>query len=639
MSGPNATLIECRFEYAVGSAIIALRFFTRWKTLGWRGFYWDDFFAFWSWVFFTMIYAMVEFLNIKGAPIALTQEQREALSPAMRKSMREGAKGMFASFYFLIFLVWSLKGCLIILFLRLTRSMLLYRYVQVIGGVSVAAFISAIVTQATHCLPLEKNWQILPDPGKECSAGIVINIVIAVGNVFKIRIVFLLSLGLFVMGMATARCILSIGTSVQVALASVWAQREADNRWCQYHRSGAVLYEEVKMDGRNTWLRKREDRENADIGTAITRSTNHEDTIKSLDSIQPTQFATDAERYEAKEAARRLLNRLETPFEQGWRLSFETPVLVAGIQTALDLGIWKKWTEADRKMPGAAVNLVQVLEWADKDVEPNLLRRFFRHLAALTDHTIPTGINLPRFLQKYNYREPIDLQALDNYRDMTNGTDFFALCAADPEGKGSSFMGLMTALRNHKMAWTDVYDTHRIISGANICAGKPLFVDIGGAHGLDTSRLLEKHPDLPADVLVLQDTPEVVAMPIENLDPRIVKQGYDFFTPQPQLNARAYFFHAVPHDWPDADCVRMFSQVKAAFKRGYSKLLIYEVVLPKKGATSLITTLDLQLMNCTSGMERTEEHWGSLLGAAGFRITGIWRHARAVESVIEAELA
>ena len=41
MSDPNATLIECRAEYAVGSAIIAARFFTRWKTLGWRGFYWD----------------------------------------------------------------------------------------------------------------------------------------------------------------------------------------------------------------------------------------------------------------------------------------------------------------------------------------------------------------------------------------------------------------------------------------------------------------------------------------------------------------------------------------------------------------------------------------------------------------------
>lgn len=222
---------------------------------------------------------------------------------------------------------------------------------------------------------------------------------------------------------------------------------------------------------------------------------------------------------------------------------------------------------------------------------------------------------------------------------MTNGTDFFALCAADPEGKGSSFMGLMTALRNHKMGWTDVYDTNQIISGANIVPGKPLFVDIGGAHGLDTLRLLDRHPELPADVLIVQDTPEVVAMQIEDLDPRITKQAYDFFTPQPQIHARAYFFHAVPHDWPDADCVRMFSRVRHACKWGYSKLLIYEVVLPNKGATSLMTTLDLQLMNCTSGMERTEEHWGRLLSEAGFRVVGISRHPRAVESVIEAELA
>mgnify|MGYP001940348134 CR=1 FL=1 len=221
---------------------------------------------------------------------------------------------------------------------------------------------------------------------------------------------------------------------------------------------------------------------------------------------------------------------------------------------------------------------------------------------------------------------------------MTSGTDFFALCASDPEGKGSSFMGLMTALRNHKMDWTDVYDTSRLINGADLTSGSPLFVDIGGAHGLDTQRLLQKHTDLPTNVLVLQDTPEVVSMPIENLDPRITKQAYDFFTPQPQVHARCYFFHAVPHDWPDVDCVRMFEQVRAVFKKGYSKLLIYEVVLPEKGASSLMTTLDLQLMNCTSGLERTESMWRALLAKAGFGITGIWKHKRAVESVIEAEM-
>ncbi|KAL1607147.1 hypothetical protein SLS59_002851 [Nothophoma quercina] len=64
-------------------------------------------------------------------------------------------------------MVWSLKGCLIMIFLRLTKNARLYGYVLVF----------------THCLPLHHNWQILPDPGKECSAGIVINITIAVGNV------------------------------------------------------------------------------------------------------------------------------------------------------------------------------------------------------------------------------------------------------------------------------------------------------------------------------------------------------------------------------------------------------------------------------------------------------------------------
>ena len=82
-----------------------------------------------------------------------------------------------------------------------------------------------------------------------------------------------------------------------------------------------------------------------------------QDIIKQLDFLQPDQFATDAERFKAKEAARRLLRRLEMPFEQGWRLSFETPVLIAGVQTILDLGIWKKWTEANNEKSGAAVTL------------------------------------------------------------------------------------------------------------------------------------------------------------------------------------------------------------------------------------------------------------------------------------------
>lgn len=270
-----------------------------------------------------------------------------------------------------------------------------------------------------------------------------------------------------------------------------------------------------------------------------------------------------------------------------------------------------------------------------------LIRAFLQPTKNLSsiDHTIPAPLNLPSFLRKHDYREPIGPKSFDNYSDMNNGTDLHTICAADPEGKGRSFANLQQALELNKMGWTEVYDTQKIISGAEISPGKPLFVKISNAQSLDASRLLKEHPDLPEGVLIVQGTPEVIENDAERNDPRIVKQAYDYLAPQPQLRARAYFIHAVLYDKPDMDCVQIFSNIKAAFKPGYSKLLVYEVVLPKKGAASLTTTLDLQVMSCMSNIIRTEEHWGRLLGEAGFKIVGISRHPRAVESIIEADLA
>lgn len=99
-----------------------------------------------------------------------------------------------------------------------------------------------------------------------------------------------------------------------------------------------------------------------------------QDAIAKLDSIQPDSFSTDAERYEAKEAARRLLSRLETPFERGWTLAFETPVLIAGLQMCQDLGIWEKWAEEHKKSGGAPQSLDTILGWCSTRAEPNLLR-------------------------------------------------------------------------------------------------------------------------------------------------------------------------------------------------------------------------------------------------------------------------
>lgn len=101
-------------------------------------------------------------------------------------------------------------------------------------------------------------------------------------------------------------------------------------------------------------------------------------TISILDSIDQAFFKSDVDRYAAKEAVRRLLARLETPFERAWSLTSETPVLVAGLQVGSDLGIWEKWVRAEDHNQGAPVSSETILSWCDADVEPALLRKFMR---------------------------------------------------------------------------------------------------------------------------------------------------------------------------------------------------------------------------------------------------------------------
>jgi hypothetical protein len=99
-------------------------------------------------------------------------------------------------------------------------------------------------------------------------------------------------------------------------------------------------------------------------------------TISTLESIDPSQFANDAERFQAKEALRKLLVRMETPFERVWALSFENPPLIAGLRICVDLGIWKKWTAMYKEKGAAELTLNQIVELCDKKPETNLLRAY-----------------------------------------------------------------------------------------------------------------------------------------------------------------------------------------------------------------------------------------------------------------------
>lgn len=140
--------------------------------------------------------------------------------------------------------------------------------------------------------------------------------------------------------------------------------------------------------------------------------------------------------------------------------------------------------------------------------------------------------------------------------------------------------------------------------------------------------------------LILQDLP-VVINDVKGIDSSIELMGHDFLTEQPIKNARAYFMHSIMHDWPDDVCRKILAPLAEAMKPGYSKLLIFECVIPKTGAYWEATAGDILMMTQLSAVERTEDHWHQLIEGSelGLKIVKFWKCEQAdVENVIECEL-
>ncbi|KAM5515656.1 O-methyltransferase [Fusarium oxysporum f. sp. phaseoli] len=321
------------------------------------------------------------------------------------------------------------------------------------------------------------------------------------------------------------------------------------------------------------------------------------DIIATLDAVSPSQFGGDEfERLRVRAAARRLLARVETPHERVWGFCFEHPAVFAALQTAIDLGIWKAWTKEGRLFRLLAA--FYVVEEAGVDTfkptpfsyiigdESTKVRA---SLEAATYQYISAGQNLPKHLAKIGYKVPTAAEDNNYAGSDPDGLNFFGRLQKSPEYY-EAFTGYMEAWTSWKTPWTKIYDPSNLIEGADL--SKPLVVDVGGNTGIDISHMLKVRPDLPKGVLVLQDLPEIIER--ADVDEKITAMAHDFFKPQPvRVRSRAYFMHAVLHDWPDAQAIQLLQNTNDAMTKGYSKLFVYDIVLPPTGASISQTTMDV----------------------------------------------
>ena len=202
-------------------------------------------------------------------------------------------------------------------------------------------------------------------------------------------------------------------------------------------------------------------------------------------------------------------------------------------------------------------------------------------------------------------------------------TDPFAYFSEHPED-AQVFDAAMTDLtRERGPAIAAAYDFGRF--------GK--IVDAGGGHGMLLITILRRYPG-PRGLLF--DLPQVVkgaqvAIAAAGLSDRCETVAGDIFESVPS-GADAYMMKSIIHGFNQERALVILGNIRRSIQ-SQGRLLLVEYVVPPGNTPSLGKLNDLNMLVIPGGRERTREEFEDLLGAARFRLGGIY--PTAAQSIVE----
>ena len=146
-------------------------------------------------------------------------------------------------------------------------------------------------------------------------------------------------------------------------------------------------------------------------------------------------------------------------------------------------------------------------------------------------------------------------------------------------------------------------------------------VDVGGGTGNLLTTILRANPELSG---ILYDLPHVTAEAPERIaEMGIVERcevvGGDFFQSVP--GGDAYILSHIIHDWDEDQCLTILRNCRRANPQ--AKVLIVEMVIPPANVPHPGKILDLVMLVCPGGQERSEEEYAALLEKAGYRLAQV----------------
>jgi hypothetical protein len=160
-------------------------------------------------------------------------------------------------------------------------------------------------------------------------------------------------------------------------------------------------------------------------------------------------------------------------------------------------------------------------------------------------------------------------------------------------------------------------------------------VDVGGGYGRLLASILHVSPSATGVLFeqahVLVGAREFLAA--AGVADRCACAAGDFFehvTP----DANMYLLSQILHDWDDAQCSPILRNCRQAIP-AEGRLLVVEYVLGSSEGASFGEWLDIHMLVCAGGRERTRAEYAALLGEAGFKLERVVPTA-AGPSIIEA---
>jgi O-methyltransferase domain/Dimerisation domain len=159
--------------------------------------------------------------------------------------------------------------------------------------------------------------------------------------------------------------------------------------------------------------------------------------------------------------------------------------------------------------------------------------------------------------------------------------------------------------------------------------------DIGGGHGHMLCSLLAQYPALRGTVYelasVIADTDRLWAFKM-GVGERCAYVAGDMFREVPA--ADAYLLKAILHDWSDAECVQILTNMYRAAPR-HARAFVAEFVVPGPDTPHFAKLFDIHMMCVLTGRERTEAEYAALCHGAGWHYVGTRYPASRLLGVIE----